>query len=231
MGLSVSDFFAQLVSIILIDLVLGGDNAIVIGMACRSLPDRLRMKGIVLGTVGAVVVRVAASVAFVLLLKLSFVMLIGGAALVFIGCKLMVKEENASGIKPSNSLLKAVVTVIAADAIMGIDNMLAVASAAHGHPIMVVIGLCVSVPVMVFGSTLVAKLMNRFGFIVYVGAAVILYTAGTMITDEPLVKVWFHEHTVVKWIVIVAVTGGGLLFGYLYNRYKERKARSQSGNQ
>jgi YjbE family integral membrane protein len=222
MGLPLSDFFAQLLSIILIDLVLGADNAIVIGMACRNLPEKVRFKGIVLGTAGAVVVRIAATVAILWLLKLSLVMLIGGAALVFIGCKLMVKEESSGEIKAANSLLKAVVTVIAADAIMGIDNMLAVAGTAHGHTLMVVIGLCVSVPIMVFGSTLVVKLMNRFGVIVYIGAAVILYTAGTMITDEPLLKDWFHEHAAVKWIVIAVVVGGGLLFGYLYNKRKAK---------
>jgi predicted tellurium resistance membrane protein TerC len=105
---------------------------------------------------------------------------------------------------------------------MGVDNMLAVAGTAHGHTVMVIIGLCVSVPIMVFGSTLVVKLMNRFGFIVYIGAAVILYTAGTMITDEPLLKTWFHEHAIVKWAVIAIVVGGGLLFGYLYNKRKAK---------
>jgi YjbE family integral membrane protein len=208
--------------IIVADLLLGGDNAIVIGMACRNLPEKLRLRGIVLGTVGAVVVRAVATVAVVMLMELSLVMLIGGVALVFIGCKLMVKEEDSGDVKAANSLFKAVVTVIAADAIMGIDNVLAVGGIAHGHPGMVVIGLCISVPIMVFGSTLVVKVMNRFGFIVYIGAGVILYAAGRMITDEPLLKAWFHEHTVVKWILIVAVTAGGLLFGYLYNRRRER---------
>jgi YjbE family integral membrane protein len=222
MGLSFADFFAQLFGIILIDLVLGGDNAIVIGMACRNLPERVRMKGIVLGTVGAVVVRAAATVVIVWLMNLILVMLIGGIALVFIGCKLMVKEESGTGIKAADSLLRAVITVIAADAIMGIDNVLAVAGAAHGHPVMVIIGLAISVPIMVLGSTLIIKLMNRFPFIVYIGAAVILYTAGTMITDEPLTETWFHEHTAVMWLVRIATTGGGLLFGYLYNKKKSK---------
>ncbi|MDR1496580.1 MAG: TerC family protein [Clostridiales Family XIII bacterium] len=222
--MSVSDFFAQLMSIIMIDLVLAGDNAIVIGMACRNLPEKVRLRGIVLGTVGAVVVRAVATVAFVMLMKISLVMLIGGVALVYIGCKLMIKEDASGDVKAANSLFKAVTTVIAADAIMGIDNILAVAGAAHGHTIMVIIGLCISVPIMVFGSTLVVKLMNRFGFIVYIGAAVILYTAGTMITGEPLLEEWFQAHTAAKWLVIVAVTAGGLLFGWLYNRRKERKA-------
>jgi YjbE family integral membrane protein len=223
MGLSLSDFFAQLLQIVLIDLVLGGDNAIVIGMACRNLPDKVRLKGIVLGTAGAVAVRGIATVALVQLMQLNFVMLVGGAALIFIGCKLMLKEEESSDVKAADSLLRAVVTVIAADAAMGIDNMIAVAGVAHGHPIMVIIGLCISVPVMVFGSTLVVKLMNRFGIIVYIGAAVILYTAGTMITDEPVIEAWFREHVIVRWIVIIVVTAGGLLFGYLYNRAKARK--------
>jgi YjbE family integral membrane protein len=209
--------------IVLIDLVLGGDNAIVIGMACRNLPKKVRFKGIVLGTIGAVAFRAIATVAIVWLMAVNYVMLVGGVALVFIGCKLMIKEEGQSDVKAADSLFRAVLTVIAADAIMGIDNILAVAGVAHGHPIMVVIGLCISVPIMVLGSTLVVKLMNRFGIIVYIGAAVILYTAGTMITDEPITKVWFEEHAVVKWIVIIAVTAGGLLFGILSNRAKAKK--------
>jgi predicted tellurium resistance membrane protein TerC len=106
---------------------------------------------------------------------------------------------------------------------MGIDNMLAVAGTAHGHTVMVIIGLCVSVPIMVFGSTLVVKLMNRFNFIVYIGAAIILYTAGTMITDEPLLKEWFHEYSAFRPIVVIVIICGGLLFGYLYNKRKAQK--------
>jgi YjbE family integral membrane protein len=226
MGLSPSDFFTQLLMIIVIDLVLAGDNAIVIGMACRNLPEKVRLKGIVFGTVGAVAVRAVATVAFVMLMQLNFVMLVGGIALVFIGCKLLVKDESSREVKASTSLLNAVLTVIAADAIMGIDNILAVAGAADGHPVMVIIGLCISVPVMVFGSTLVVKLMNRFGVIVYIGAAVIFYTAGTMITDEPLIESWFHEHAVVKWLIIIAIVAGGLLFGSLYNRRKAKESSS-----
>jgi len=222
MGLSLSDFFAQLMGIVVVDLVLGGDNAIVIGMACRNLPERLRFKGIVLGTIGAVAVRAIATVVIVWLMSLSLVMLIGGVALIIIGCKLIIKEDSGPGVKAADSLFRAVMTVIAADAIMGIDNILAVAGVAHGHPIMVIIGLCISVPIMVLGSTLVVKLMNRFSFIIYIGAAVILYTASTMITDEPLIEAWFHEHQALRWILIIAVTGGGLLFGYLYNRKKTR---------
>jgi YjbE family integral membrane protein len=223
MGLSLSYFFAQLAGIILIDLVLGGDNAIVIGMACRNLPDKVRFKGIVLGTVGAVAFRGIATVAIVWLMTINYVLLGGGVALIIIGCKLMIKEEDHGDVKAADSLLRAVLTVIAADAIMGIDNILAVAGVAHGHPVMVIIGLCISVPIMVLGSTLVVKLMNRFGFIVYIGAAVILYTAGTMITDEPAIESWFHGHAVVKWTLIAGVTAGGLLFGYLYNRKKATK--------
>jgi YjbE family integral membrane protein len=212
-------------SIILIDLVLGGDNAIVIGMACRSLPEKLRLKGIILGTVGAVGVRVAATVALVFLLNadIYYVMLIGGIALVFIGCKLMLKEDEGKEIKAADSLRKAVMTVIAADAVMGIDNMLAVAGTAHGHPVMVIIGLAISVPIMIFGSTLVVKLMKKFPFIVYIGAGVILYTAGDMIVGEPLIEPWFEEHVPVKWALIIGITAIGLLFGFLMNRRKDRK--------
>jgi YjbE family integral membrane protein len=222
MGLSFQEFITQLMGIVVVDLVLGGDNAIVIGMACRNLPERLRMKGIVLGTIGAVAFRGAATVAIVYLMNLNFVMLIGGIALVYIGCKLMVKEDSGPGVKAADSLLRAVLTVIAADAIMGIDNILAVAGVAHGHPVMVIIGLCISVPIMVLGSTLVMKLMNRFSFIVYIGAAVILYIAGTMITDEPITEAWFHARPAVRWGLILGITGGGLLYGFIRNRIKAR---------
>jgi YjbE family integral membrane protein len=228
MGLSLSEFFSQLFAIVLMDLVLGGDNAIVIGLACRNLDKKVRMKGVVLGTAGAVVIRVVATILVVWLLKIKFLMLAGGVLLVYIGCKLMVQEDETNDVKASNSLLKAIITVIVADASMGIDNVLGVAGAAHGHFGMVIIGLCISIPIMVLGSTIIMKLMDRFPIIVYIGAVIILYTAGGMITDDRSVEPFFQAHLVIRWALIGVITLGGLLFGILVSRKK--KAAKKSGS-
>ncbi|MDR1796041.1 MAG: TerC family protein [Clostridiales Family XIII bacterium] len=217
-GIPAGDFFSQLLGIVLVDLVLGGDNAIVIGMACRNLPDRVRMKGVVLGTVGAVAFRGGITIAIVWLLQIPYLRLVGGLLLIVIGIKLMVKQDEEKEVKAADSLRNAVFTVIAADAIMGIDNVLAVAGVADGHFGMVLIGLCISVPIVVFGSTLVMKLMNRFPFIIYIGAAVILYTAGKMITEEPAFGGYFETRALLHWLLVGGVTAAGLIIGAALNR-------------
>jgi YjbE family integral membrane protein len=164
--------------------------------------------------------RGVATMAVVWLMNMQWIMLIGGVALIFIAIKLMVKTDDGKQVSAGNSLIRAILTVVAADAIMGIDNVIAVAGVAQGHPAMVIIGLCISIPIMVFGSTLIMKIMNRFAFIVYIGAGVILYAAGKMITEEPVTKPYFEAHTPIAWCLIVGVTGGGLLIGWLYNRKK-----------
>ncbi|MDR0886406.1 MAG: TerC family protein [Clostridiales Family XIII bacterium] len=222
MGLSLAAFFTQLFSIVLMDLVLGGDNAIVIGLACRNLNKNVRMKGVVLGTVGAVVIRVIATILVVWLLKIKFLMAIGGLLLIYIGTKLMIQEEEGTEVEASNSLIRAIVTVIIADATMGIDNVLGVAGAAHGHFGMVVIGLCISIPVMVLGSTLIMKLMDRFPIIIYIGGVIILYTAGGMITDDKSLESFFSEHLFLRWTLIGLITIGGLFFGILLKKKRQR---------
>ena len=221
--MTIADFFSQLMAIVLINIVLGADNAIVIGLACRDLPPKVRMKGIVLGTVGAVVVRGAATAAIVLLLKIKYLMLVGGLILTYIGVKLIIKDDDVGDIKASNSLIRAIFTVIAADMVMGIDNMLGVAGIASGNIVMVFIGLALSIPVIVLGSTVVMRLMNRFPIIIYIGAAVILYTSGKMIVDEPAVASFFESHLLFRWVLIAFITVSGLVFGVLYNRHKNKR--------
>jgi len=225
MNLSITDFLLQLSGIILIDLALGGDNAIVIGMACRNLPRKTRMKGVVLGTIGAVVVRGSATVAVVWLLKIQFLKLAGGLILVYIGIKLLIKQDSDSDVKESNTLLRAVLTIISADAIMGIDNVLGVAGVADGHVGMVIIGLALSIPIMVLGSTIIMRLMDRFKIIIYLGAGVILYTAGHMIVTEPATVSFFESLPVLYWAIIAVITLGGLAFGILYNKRKRIKRK------
>ncbi len=212
MGLPYSQFFSGILSIVMIDLVLAGDNAIVIGLACRNLPANLQLKAIFLGTGGAVAVRILATVAIVWLLQIPGLLLGGGLLLIWIAYKLLAKPQNHDSVKCYDSLLSAVVTIIMADAVMGLDNMLAVAGASHGNYGLVMIGLAVSIPIMVFGSTLIIKLVNWFPFIIDVGAAVIAYTAGKMISTEPFLCFFFAKPQW-KYLLIGLVVAGVLTAG------------------
>lgn len=207
-------WWSALLAIILIDLVLAGDNAIVIALAARSLPQRLQRKAIVWGTVGAIVVRSAMTVGVVWLLKIPGLMALGGLGLVWIAYRLLADQEDGSQHGPvADSFWGAMKTIVLADALMGIDNVLGVAGAAHGSFDLVVIGLLVSVPIVVFGSTLVLKLVERFPMIIHVGAAVLAFTAARMIVSEPLLDDVFDE-TVARWAAYAAAIVGVLAAGW-----------------
>jgi YjbE family integral membrane protein len=218
------EFWTGLLAIVVIDLVLAGDNAIVIGMAARNLPTHQQKQAILWGTVGAIVIRSVATIAVVWLLRIPGLLLIGGLMLVWIALKLLVEQREHESIKAGNSLWSAISTIIVADAVMGLDNVIAVAGAAHGSFLLVVIGLLISVPVMVWGSTLVMKIIERYPAVIYFGAAVLAYTAGSMITEERLIHAFFEANPVYKWIVIGLVVGGVLLFGRLKNQQQKRMA-------
>ena len=212
LGLPLTQFLTGILSVVMIDLVLAGDNAIVIGLACRNLPHRMQMKAILLGTAGAVVIRILATLTIVSLLKINGLMLGGGILLIWIAYKLLAKPMDHDSVKSHDSLASAIITIIAADAVMGLDNMLAVAGASHGSYAMVMIGLAISIPIMVFGSTVVIRLINRFPLVIDIGAAVIAYTAGKMITDEPFLQSFF-DWTELRYCTIVLVIIGVLLAG------------------
>ncbi len=212
MGLSITQFFTALFSIVMIDLVLAGDNAIVIGLACRNLPKNVQLKGIILGTMGAIIIRIFATLAVVWLLQIQGLMLGGGLLLIWIAYKLLAKQDDHSNVKSQDSLLAAVITIIVADAAMGIDNVLAVAGASHGSYIMVILGLLISVPIMAFGSTILIKLIDRFPIIIDLGAGIIAYTAGKMITEEPFLHQIFVRPEL-KYSLILLVIIGVLLTG------------------
>jgi len=176
--------------IILIDILLGGDNAIVIALACRNLPPKLRRRGILLGTFGAIAIRVTLIAFAVTLLQVPYLKLIGGALLFWIGIKLLTEEEDGhTEIQASDRLASAVKTIIVADLVMSVDNVIAVAGAAEHaggehRMLLVVFGILVSIPIIIWGSTLVLRLMERFPFIVTLGAALLGYIAGGMaVTD------------------------------------------------
>jgi len=217
-----SDFISALLSVIMIDLVLGGDNAIIIGLAARNLPHNQQKKAILWGTLGAVLIRVVATLLVVWLLKIPGLLMAGGLLLILMAYKLLVEEKKEHQTKESTSLGAAIRTIMVADAAMGIDNMLAVAGAAHDNFLIVVIGLFVSIPIVVLGSTIVIKLIERFPFIIYLGAMVIAYTAGTMIVEEPILHTFFASNPYWERLVILGIVLGVLIAGRLRMRIKQR---------
>jgi len=211
-------FFSSLLAIIVIDLVLAGDNAIVIALAARNLPCELRTRAIVWGTVGAIVVRSALTLAVVWLLKIPGLLLIGGTLLIWIAYKLLVSSEDAARHgDPATGFWTAMKTIVVADALMGMDNVLAVAGAAHGSFLLVVAGLVISIPIMIGGSQLMLKLIRRFPVVVYVGAAVLAWTAARMMTGEPLIGAFLERHPWAETAVFLAVIGGVLNCGFQAN--------------
>ena len=184
-------WWSALLAIILIDLVLAGDNAIVIALAARGLPPALRNRAIIWGTVGAIVVRALMTIGVVWLLKIPGLMLAGGLGLLWIAYRLLAQSggDPHDGAPPT-TVWGAMQTIIVADALMGVDNVLGVAGAAHGAMDLVVIGLLVSVPIVVLGSSVVLRLVERFPVIITLGAAVLAFTAAQMIVGEPLLDRW-----------------------------------------
>ena len=188
MELLSTEFFAALLSIIIIDLVLAGDNAIVIALAARRLPERLRKRAIVWGMFGAIAVRAAMTLVVVWLLKVPGLLFTGGLLLVWIAYRLIVDNDENSRheLDPAAGFWGAMKTIIVADALMGLDNVLAVAGAAQGSFLLVVLGLLISIPIVIWGSHLFLKLVQRYPAIVYVGAGVLVWTAVRMMVSEPL---------------------------------------------
>lgn len=184
------EFFSALLAIIVIDLVLAGDNAIVIAMAARNLPAHLQKKAIIWGAVGAIAVRSAMTLVVVYLLKIPGLMLIGGLLLVWIAYKLLNPAQDSDGEKDhaSTSFWGAMKTIVIADAVMGLDNVLAVAGASHGSYLLVVLGLLISIPIVIWGSTQILKLVERYPSVTYLGAGVLAWTAAKMMTAEPIVR-------------------------------------------
>ena len=220
-------WWSALMAIILIDLVLAGDNAIVIALAARQLPPHLKMKAIAWGTVGAIVVRSVMTVGVVWLLKIPGLMLVGGLGLVWIAYQLLAEQGGDEHDGPVvTTFWGAMKTIIIADALMGVDNVLGVAGAAHGSFDLVVIGLLISVPIVVFGSTVVLKLVERFPVIIQVGSAVLAFTAAKMVVSEPLLASVFgsaaqpHEmvQTAARWSTYIVAVAGVLVAGWWSSR-------------
>ncbi|MFN5801377.1 MAG: TerC family protein [Burkholderiales bacterium] len=187
--------------IILIDILLGGDNAVVIALACRNLPEKQRWKGIIWGTLGAIILRVVLVAFAVTLLQIPALKIIGGALLFWIGIKLLLPQDDDEhgSMQAHTHLIGAIKTIIIADLVMSIDNVIAIAGAAQtaaaDHQIYsVVFGLVVSIPFIVFGSQLILKLIDRFPIIVTLGAALLGFIAGELMVTDPLTQPYFADH-------------------------------------
>jgi len=214
------EFFSALLAIIVIDLVLAGDNAIVIAMAARNLPAHLQKKAIIWGAVGAIAVRSAMTLVVVYLLKIPGLMLIGGLLLVWIAYRLLNPEqENDEHGNASTTFWGAMKTIVIADAIMGLDNVLAVAGASHGSYVLVVLGLLISIPVVIWGSTQILKIVERYPSVTYLGAAVLAWTAAKMMISEPISQEWLASQSpVLEYLIQVVVVLGVLTSGFIRSR-------------
>jgi YjbE family integral membrane protein len=218
-------WWSALLAIILIDLVLAGDNAIVIALAARNLPQHLQKKAIIWGTVGAIVVRSIMTVGVVWLLKIPGLMLIGGLGLLWIAYRLMAEDGGNDEHGPvATTFWGAMKTIVIADALMGVDNVLGVAGAAHGAMDLVVIGLLISVPIVVFGSSIVLKLVERFPVIIQLGSAVLAFTAAKMIIGEPLLDTVFDPNAAARWGTYAVCIAGVLGAGWWASRSSRRSA-------
>jgi YjbE family integral membrane protein len=203
-------WWSALGAIVVIDLVLAGDNALVIGLAARNVPKAMQRRVVLWGTFGAIAVRVLLTSVVVWLLKIPGFLVVGGLALLYIGWKLTRSGDGdaAESIVAASAVGAAIRTIVIADAVMGVDNVLAVGGAAQGSLLLVVIGLAISIPIVVWGSTFVLKWVERFPQILWLGAAVLGWTAAKMIASEPLLAGVLQAHPALRSLVYVIAVGG-----------------------
>ncbi|HXZ95566.1 MAG TPA: TerC family protein [Burkholderiales bacterium] len=226
MELLSAPFFSALVAVVIIDLVLAGDNAIVIAIAARNVAKHLQKRAIIWGTAGAIVVRAVMTLFVVWLLQIPGLLLLGGLLLIWIAYRLLAPaKERKHPDTAAGTFWGAMKTIIIADAVMGFDNVLGVAGAAHESFLLVIVGLLISVPIVVWGSTLILGWIERFPGLVYVGAGVLAWTSAKMITDEPIMKGFLVHKPIVVWGTYALIIGAVLLAGYIVNKRKNAGRR------
>jgi YjbE family integral membrane protein len=204
-----TQFWLAALEIIVINVLLSGDNAVVIALACRNLPPAQRKWGVIWGAVGAIVLRIILTYFAVTLLTLPYLKIIGGVLLLWIGVKLIAEEEDGGDgeekVKASDKLMAAVRTVIVADLVMSIDNVLGVAAAAKGSLLLLVFGLVVSIPLVIAGSQIIMRLIERFPVLILAGGGLLGWVAGEMIVEDGALAPWIEGHAqVLQWAVPIA---------------------------
>ncbi|MDX8378831.1 MAG: TerC family protein [Gallionella sp.] len=198
-----ASFWADVLKIIMIDLLLSGDNAVVIALACRNLPEGQRKKGILIGVGGAIGLRVVLTFFAVSLLALPYLKLVGAILLIGIGIKLILPEDehNESNIKADARLIGAIKTIIVADFVMSLDNVLGVAAAAKGNVALLIFGLLISIPLIAWSSQLVLRMIDRFPYIIYLGGGLLGYVAGEMLISESLLAPLMASWHALYWLI------------------------------
>ncbi|SDE91217.1 TerC family protein [Sporomusa acidovorans] len=211
------EFLVALASIMMVNIVLSGDNAVVIAMASRCLPPKQQKMAILWGSAGAIGLRVLLTLVAVVLLQIPYVQFVGGLLLIWIAAKLLMEDKGEDHIKAGTSLMAAIKTIIVADLVMSLDNTLAIAAVARGDYLLLISGLALSIPLIVFGSQIIIKIMDRFPVVVYAGAGLIAWTAGEMIMDDQKIGPVIHA-VVPEWFVAAAITIGVLTAGLWWKR-------------
>jgi YjbE family integral membrane protein len=228
--MDMSESLVALLQIIVINVVLSGDNAVVIALACRRLSPKHQKQAFIWGSVGVVVLMVGLTAIVVWLLSLPYLEIVGSLMLTWIGIKLLAVEEAGDDdgkVEQKSTLMAAIRTIIIADIIMSLDNVLAMAGAAKGHMWMLVVGLVITVPVILFGSALLMKLMERFPVFVLIGAGLIGWVAGEMIISDPAIKPWIDANAqLARWGSPVLFTIIVVATGKILERNALRKASS-----
>jgi YjbE family integral membrane protein len=206
-----TQFWLAALEIIVINVLLSGDNAVVIALACRNLPPAQRKWGVIWGAVGAIVLRIILTYFAVTLLTLPYLKIVGGALLLWIGVKLIAEEDEGEGgegdgkVAASDKLVAAVRTVIVADLVMSIDNVLGVAAAAKGSLLLLVFGLVVSIPLVIAGSQIIMRMIERFPILILAGGGLLGWVAGEMIVEDVALAPWIEGHAhILQWAIPVA---------------------------
>ncbi len=215
------DFLGALVGIMMVNIVLSGDNAVVIAMASRSLPPKQQKMAILWGSAGAIGLRVILTVVAVALLSIPYLQFVGGLLLVWIAAKLLMEDgHDEESVQASDSYLSAIKTIIIADLVMSLDNTLAIAAIADGNYLLLILGLGLSIPLIIFGSKLLMTVMEKYPIVIYAGAALIAWTAGQMMVSDkeigPII-----ENMMPGWILPAAITLGVLGLGYQTNQQRK----------
>ena len=208
MDLGTPQFWLAALEIVIINILLSGDNAVVIALACRNLPARQRRWGVFWGAIGAIVLRIILTFFAVSLLQLSYLKIIGGLLLLWIGVKLIAEEDGEEGhdVQASDKMLSAIRTVVIADLVMSIDNVLGVAAAAKGSLLLLIFGLVVSVPLVIGGAQIIMRLIERFPVLIVAGGGLLGFVAGEIAIEDSAIVDWVHTHA--AWLTWAAPLAG-----------------------
>jgi YjbE family integral membrane protein len=214
-----TQFFAALFAIVLMDLLLAGDNAVLLALASRKLSAPAQRKTMIWGVAAALVARVGAIFIIFLLLKIPGLSFAGGILLLWIAYQLIAPQPaGGPSIKPARTFSDALKTIVVASVVMGFDNALAVAGGAHGSFVLIALGLLISMPIVMWGSSMIRRAINAFPAIVYIGAGVIAWTGATMITSEPLMQAALHQTPALNWMASLLAIAGVTGLGYWHSR-------------